>query len=192
MARKKRYRFYNANSDVICIPTFRTKIDKSKAPRSRRPGDPQEDDALDGYSKHFPNQDRSKQTKIKSSLTDEEAAKFGYNKPCSKVYEDPTARQEAIKKWHSKETKRLPFFTPSTSLGLIGPNIGTDQACTSYRKDKDRKNLTLKEQLDRTILRATRVSMSYACKQYPSLPTRKELDRYAFLFGLKPNTKKQD
>lgn len=182
MVKKVRNRFYDYNSGVLVIPTFHARIDKSKTPRTRHEGDPPEDDATDGTSKYFPKQTNSKEgAPIECTLLDEEAKAYGYKKR-RKVYENPIARQKAIERWHSKKGRRLPFFTPATSLGLIGAN-------RDLVADKDRRELTLREQLDRNILRMTRVSMSYACKQYPSVTSKNLLDKYAYLFGLKPTNR---
>jgi len=183
--KKVRWKFYDNNKDYLVIPTFRTRIDRSKAPRGRKDCDPPETDAVDGTSKYFIKSASHDQAPFDCTLLDEEAKQYGYRKERD-IYEDPEARARAIKRWRSKEPRRLPFFTPSTTLGLIGPKPGENVGDTKGDSGA-RKNLTLKEQLDRNILRMTRVSMSYACKQYPSLPSRNLLDKYAFLFGLKPN-----
>ena len=192
MPKKKRYRFYHHDSDVLVIPTFRARIDKSKAPLRRREYDPPDDDAIDGLSKYFPKQNRTEKTYIECTLLDEEAKSYGFRKKAFPVYDDPEAREQAIQRWHTRQNRRQPFFTPLTSLGLIGPNRSSDQIPRSkVGTSRDGNKSILREHLDRNILRMTRVSMAYACKQYPSLPSRNLLDKYAFLFGLKPNITKR-
>lgn len=126
--------------------------------------------------------------KTECSLLPREAKIYGY-----KLTQSPSQSatiDELYKNRDHKCISKLLLFKPRLmTAGLSTAPIGQSTlriekyAGHSMKKKASR---SLREQLNRGILKTTRVAMSNACKQYPRLSSQSVLDKYAHLFGLQP------
>lgn len=79
--------------------------------------------------------------------------------------------------------------TPPAASGLINRENKQHKQTNCGQRNRQPGRTTsqsssLKEELDKNVLKTTRRAMIYACKQYPSLSSRHVLNKYAHLFGL--------
>lgn len=184
MKQRRSYVFYRKHQNVIKIPAFATRIDKSNILR-RRTGLSTPADQNNFVSSYFT---KSNGTELRtrkplfSSLLEHEAEEYGYklSRP---------EQQSTTEKDHNESVcppKRISYISLFKSTS--GPIVTNSSRLLTRNRHNSKQLLpgeaSLREQLDKTVLRSTRIATTNACRRYPSLSSRNVLDKYAHLFGL--------
>lgn len=117
---------------------------------------------VDDYDKrkYFPNDN---QTPLICTLMDQEAQEYGYK------LNKPSIINKTSQILHHKQ-----ILSKSLVIKRRKAKIVTERS-------------SLREYLDKIVLKATPNAMNIACKQYLSHPSRQVLMKYAHLFGLNYN-----
>lgn len=174
---------YYIKHNKLKLVAFRARIDKSKAiQRIARVLE------HDGTSPHFTKCLRQHKPPT-CSLLPQEAEAYGYKLPC-RSQEEQSKNLNSASHHHKRITK---FSRFKSSVAAALSNVGSQPSSSvvttrgkSFEKVKELSHwLPLsKENLNRNVLKATRVAVTNSCKQYPSVLSRNVLDKYAHLFGL--------
>ena len=190
--------WFQIKDDTVIIPTFKARIDRSKAPRGYKEFDQKlwlDERVNNEISPYFKARksrsinNRSMAQGVECSLMDHEVKEYLYKVPGRRRITTRTNNQ----KHGIANQPMLGFLKPHLFSSMVanGLTIIRDPLLTERIK-LDMKNYrvvyntnALKQQLDRNVLRSTRLAMNMSCKQYPGLTSRKMLfEKYGHLFGL--------
>lgn len=168
------------------IAAFKTRINKSKVPRTFKDDSSGSSPTLSPYFAHSNGQ----QKPLVCSLSTHEANLYNYKLDHFERPGESFEREKTSTKTHKTVTTKLPPFKPSVATGLLTGNLnairGAPFSEMSFASRATSSTTKLKERLNRNVLKATPLAMSLSCKQYPRLISRNVLNKYAHLFGLEP------
>lgn len=182
-------RLYYDKHNRLRIKAFVARIDKSKAFR----GDSGFKPLNSITSPYFASSKQQQEKPLTCSLLDREAEAYGYKLASSTGGSGGTLknvkRSTNYVQRHKRITKLL-LFTPFMTAGLAAGSQTTKADSVMTQDSSCKKGLassmsnSLRQKLDRNVLKATRIAMTHTCRQYPRLPSRNVLAKYAHLFGL--------
>lgn len=167
-------KLHGPNHNILKISAFETRIDKSQAYRCTSELAKISTILTTSPYFHKSNGRQLHQQPLLSSLMKHEAEQYGYKIPCSEQQNEVRTSTQAS----HKGTTNLILFEPSLTKGLIrGASRSAQERLRSGKS-------SLRDNLNRNVLRATRVAMTNACRRYPPILSRSALDKYSHLFGL--------
>lgn len=149
------------NDYVLRIAGFQARLDKSKVYSKPRRYDNEESRTVSPY---FPAATGKKP--LVCSLTKQEADAYGYQ-----IGERPIDHR-------SKSV--------IANFPLLEPSLTKNRLANLKEPEGEGSDSKLKANIETNVIKATPMSMSNACKRYPSITNRQVLNKYTHLFGLKP------
>lgn len=175
----KRRHPYIIKHNKLKLVAFKARIDKSKAVRRVTRTSEDDHDVSPYFVKPL-----AQQKPLTCSLLPHEAEAYCYKLPSQQ--QETRSHPSCALNEHGG-LKKLPLlYNLSADRSKPRPSTTMRGICDKEKELSQSSSLNL----DRSLLKATRISVTNACKQYPPVLSRNVLDKYAHLFGLGGNVKR--